>query len=218
MRAYPFLLVFPHPPGDFRCDLMHQSHPRSETRSQSFGEEVVRRILLGSFVLSRECVLWIVFSGLPPFCSTLTSLDVLRDHRSYQSYYVQAQRVRRMVAEDFKAVFGKSCDLLLTPVTTGVAPLLADIQKQDPLESYAQDVFTVPASLAGKCCAENRAAGSGESLKSSRSPPPLKNLRKQDFLLSRYRWRGMVHRGCPLVCSCLGREATRRLCWLRGTP
>jgi aspartyl-tRNA(Asn)/glutamyl-tRNA(Gln) amidotransferase subunit A len=102
------------------------------SRGISFGPEVTRRIIAGTFLLSRK---------------------------SYESYYVQAQRVRRLVAEEFASVFGGKgvgavasaggVDVLLTPTAPTVAPLMADARLLSPTEVYANDVFTVPASLAG---------------------------------------------------------------------
>jgi aspartyl-tRNA(Asn)/glutamyl-tRNA(Gln) amidotransferase subunit A len=89
------------------------------TRSAGFGAEVKRRIMIGTYVLS---------AGY------------------YDAYYTQAQRVRTLIARDFAQAFER-CDLLLTPTAPSAAfPLGA---KADPLEMYLNDVFTVPASLAG---------------------------------------------------------------------
>jgi aspartyl-tRNA(Asn)/glutamyl-tRNA(Gln) amidotransferase subunit A len=89
------------------------------TRSAGFGAEVKRRIMIGTYVLS---------AGY------------------YDAYYTQAQRVRTLIARDFAQAF-EQCDLLLTPTAPSAAfPLGA---KADPLEMYLNDVFTVPASLAG---------------------------------------------------------------------
>eukprot|EP00056_Hartaetosiga_gracilis_P021564 m.24877 g.24877 ORF g.24877 m.24877 type:complete len:525 (-) comp9144_c0_seq1:8-1582(-) len=94
-------------------------------RDAYLGEEVKRRILVGNFVLSRN---------------------------SYESYYVQAQRVRRKICKDFKNTFDNGVDALLMPVSATVAPTFESIPKNSAsnvLEEYATDVFTVPASLAG---------------------------------------------------------------------
>ena len=89
-------------------------------RSELFGEEGQRRILLGCFVLS---------SG-------------------YQDqYYKKALVARELIRSDFEAAF-KNVDLILTPVTTGTAPMLNSLSN-DPLKMYNEDVFTAPASLAG---------------------------------------------------------------------
>lgn len=90
------------------------------TRSLGFGEEVKRRITLGTFVLS---------SG------------------SYDAYYKRAQNVRRSVREAFEGLFDEY-DLLLSPVTTRTAYALGEM-KDHVLDVYKDDSFTVPASLAG---------------------------------------------------------------------
>ena len=90
------------------------------TRAAGFGDEVKRRVLIGTYVLS---------AGF------------------YDAYYTQAQKIRTLVQRDFTDAFAK-CDVLLTPTTpTASFPLgsLAD----DPLTMYLNDVFAVPASLAG---------------------------------------------------------------------
>ncbi len=92
----------------------------TRSRSEGFGAEVKRRILLGTFALS---------SGY------------------YDDYYLKAQKARRQVANDFQNAF-KCVDMIAAPVTPEVAfPLGA--KKNDPLAMYLSDVFTVPASLAG---------------------------------------------------------------------
>jgi aspartyl-tRNA(Asn)/glutamyl-tRNA(Gln) amidotransferase subunit A len=89
------------------------------TRAAGFGKEVKRRIMIGTYVLS---------AGF------------------YDAYYTQAQKVRALIARDFEAAFEK-CDVLLTP--TAPSPAFAFGAKADPLAMYLNDVFTVPASLAG---------------------------------------------------------------------
>ena len=90
------------------------------TRSQGFGPEVTRRILLGTYVLS---------AGY------------------YDAYYTKAQEVRGQIAEDFRSVFASGVDLLFTPTTPTTAfPLGA---KADPYEMYLSDIFTATANLAG---------------------------------------------------------------------
>lgn len=93
-------------------------------RDGTFGSEVRKRVLTGAFTLSRTL---------------------------YDSYYAQAQRVRRMVCDDFGRVFGgePAVDVLITPTACGNAPTLAEAQTMSQLETLANDVFTVPASLAG---------------------------------------------------------------------
>jgi aspartyl-tRNA(Asn)/glutamyl-tRNA(Gln) amidotransferase subunit A len=89
------------------------------TRAAGFGKEVKRRIMIGTYVLS---------AGF------------------YDAYYTQAQKVRALIARDFEQAFER-CDVLLTP--TAPSPAFAFGAKADPLAMYLNDVFTVPASLAG---------------------------------------------------------------------
>ena len=90
------------------------------TRSEGFGKEVKRRILIGTYVLS---------AGY------------------YDAYYLKAQKVRKLIADDFVKAF-KECDLILTPTAPSAAFPLNEKQ-DDPIKMYLNDVFTVPASLAG---------------------------------------------------------------------
>jgi aspartyl-tRNA(Asn)/glutamyl-tRNA(Gln) amidotransferase subunit A len=91
-----------------------------QSRAQGFGLEVKRRIMMGTYVLS---------------------------HGYYDAYYLQAQKLRRMIADDFQRCF-QQCDLIAGPVAPTVAwPLGA--QNQDPMADYLADIFTLPASLAG---------------------------------------------------------------------
>ncbi|MBD3788862.1 MAG: Asp-tRNA(Asn)/Glu-tRNA(Gln) amidotransferase subunit GatA [Campylobacterales bacterium] len=90
-----------------------------KTRSQGFGEEVKRRILLGNFVLS---------SGY------------------YDAYYLKAQKVRHLVRDEFNAIF-KEADLILSPVAPSVAPKIGAVH--DPLEMYKSDMYTIAINLAG---------------------------------------------------------------------
>ena len=90
------------------------------TRAAGFGEEVQRRIMIGTYVLS---------AGY------------------YDAYYLKAQKVRRLIKDDFDSVF-QSVDALLTPATPSAAfPVGRKIE--DPVTNYLNDVFTVPANLAG---------------------------------------------------------------------
>ena len=90
------------------------------TRGQGFGKEVKRRILIGTYVLS---------AGY------------------YDAYYLKAQKVRKLIANDFNEAF-KECDLIVTPTAPSSAfPL--NQEQDDPIKMYLNDVFTVPASLAG---------------------------------------------------------------------
>jgi aspartyl-tRNA(Asn)/glutamyl-tRNA(Gln) amidotransferase subunit A len=90
-----------------------------KTRAEGFGPEVKRRIMIGTYVLS---------------------------HGYYDAYYLQAQKLRRMIADDFQACF-QVCDLIAGPVAPTVAWPLG--QARDPLQDYLADIFTLPASLAG---------------------------------------------------------------------
>ncbi|MFO1223150.1 MAG: Asp-tRNA(Asn)/Glu-tRNA(Gln) amidotransferase subunit GatA [Burkholderiaceae bacterium] len=90
------------------------------TRAEGFGAEVKRRIMIGTYVLS---------------------------HGYYDAYYLQAQKLRRMIADDFKRCFER-CDLIAGPVTPSVAWQLG-AQADDPVKAYLADIFTLPASLAG---------------------------------------------------------------------
>jgi aspartyl-tRNA(Asn)/glutamyl-tRNA(Gln) amidotransferase subunit A len=90
------------------------------TRSEGFGEEVKRRIMLGTYVLS---------SGY------------------YDAYYGKAQRVRTLIRQDFDRVF-EQVDVLLTPATPS-PPFKLGSKLEDPLEMYLGDIYTVNANLAG---------------------------------------------------------------------
>ena len=92
------------------------------TRSEGFGAEVKRRIILGTYVLS---------SGY------------------YDAYYNRAQKVRQMIAEDFRLAF-EQCDALLTPTSPTAAFRLGE-RTQDPLQMYLADIFTIAVNLAGIC-------------------------------------------------------------------
>lgn len=91
-----------------------------KTRAEGFGPEVKRRIMIGTYVLS---------------------------HGYYDAYYLQAQKLRRMIADDFQACF-KACDLIAGPVAPTVAWKIGE-QGDDPVKAYLADIFTLPASLAG---------------------------------------------------------------------
>jgi len=92
------------------------------TRAEGFGAEVKRRIILGTYVLS---------SGY------------------YDAYYNRAQKVRHMIAEDFRLAFQK-CDALLTPTSPTAAFKIGE-RTQDPLQMYLADIFTIAVNLAGIC-------------------------------------------------------------------
>ena len=91
-----------------------------KTRTEGFGQEVKKRIMIGTYVLS---------------------------HGYYDAYYLQAQKIRRMIANDFQEAF-KRCDVIAGPVTPQVAWKIGE-QNTDPLANYLADIFTLPASLAG---------------------------------------------------------------------
>ena len=92
------------------------------TRSEGFGKEVKRRIMIGTYVLS---------AGY------------------YDAYYLKAQRVRRRIVEDFQAAFEK-CDLILTPTApTPAFPIGDKSMQENPITMWLNDIFTVSVSLAG---------------------------------------------------------------------
>jgi aspartyl-tRNA(Asn)/glutamyl-tRNA(Gln) amidotransferase subunit A len=90
------------------------------TRAEGFGDEVKRRIMIGTYVLS---------------------------HGYYDAYYLQAQKIRRLIAEDFQQAF-KQCDVIAGPVAPTVAWKIGE-RSDDPVANYLADIFTLPASLAG---------------------------------------------------------------------
>ena len=91
-----------------------------KTRAEGFGDEVKRRIMIGAYVLS---------------------------HGYYDAYYLQAQKIRRMIADDFQQAF-KQCDIIAGPVAPTVAWKIGE-KSDDPVANYLADIFTLPASLAG---------------------------------------------------------------------
>jgi aspartyl-tRNA(Asn)/glutamyl-tRNA(Gln) amidotransferase subunit A len=91
-----------------------------KTRAEGFGDEVKRRIMIGAYVLS---------------------------HGYYDAYYLQAQKIRRMIADDFQQAF-KQCDVIAGPVAPTVAWKIGE-KSDDPVANYLADIFTLPASLAG---------------------------------------------------------------------
>jgi aspartyl-tRNA(Asn)/glutamyl-tRNA(Gln) amidotransferase subunit A len=93
-----------------------------KTRAAGFGQEVKRRIILGTYVLS---------SGY------------------HDAYYLRAQKVRTLIRRDFETAFQK-CDAILTPVAPTAAYKLGE-QINDPLKMYLGDIFTIPVNLAGIC-------------------------------------------------------------------
>ena len=91
-----------------------------KTRGQGFGPEVKRRILVGTYVLS---------------------------HGYYDAYYLQAQRIRRLIAQDFVEAF-KRCDVILGPTSPTVAFRVGE-KSADPVKMYLNDIYTTAANLAG---------------------------------------------------------------------
>ena len=91
-----------------------------KTRAEGFGAEVKRRILIGTYVLS---------------------------HGYYDAYYLQAQKVRRLIAKDFSDAFAR-CDLIMGPTAPTTAYAIGAMS-EDPVRMYLNDIFTIPASLAG---------------------------------------------------------------------
>lgn len=92
----------------------------AKSRTQGFGSEVKRRIMIGTYVLC---------------------------HGYYDAYYLQAQKIRRIIAADFQAAF-KQCDVILGPVAPDVAWRLGEKSK-DPVQMYLEDIYTLSTNLAG---------------------------------------------------------------------
>ena len=92
----------------------------AKSRAQGFGAEVKRRILIGAYVLS---------------------------HGYYDAYYLQAQRIRRLIANDFVAAF-KQCDVILGPTSPSTAFKLGE-KAADPVQMYLSDIYTIAVNLAG---------------------------------------------------------------------
>lgn len=90
------------------------------SRTEGFGSEVKRRIMIGTYVLS---------------------------HGYYDAYFLKAQKLRRLVADDFQAAL-KQCDVILAPVAPTAAPVLGS-QNDDPVQMYLSDIYTVSLNLAG---------------------------------------------------------------------
>ena len=91
-----------------------------KTRAEGFGDEVKRRIMIGTYVLS---------------------------HGYYDAYYLQAQKIRRMIADDFQQAYTQ-CDVIAGPVAPTVAWKIGE-NADDPVANYLADIYTLPASLAG---------------------------------------------------------------------
>lgn len=93
------------------------------SRTEAFGDEVKRRIMIGTHVLSSDCM---------------------------DAYYLKAQKVRRLISNDFKTAYEK-VDLVMLPTTPSAAFAIGENQT-DPIMMYLNDIFTIPASLAGLPC------------------------------------------------------------------
>jgi aspartyl-tRNA(Asn)/glutamyl-tRNA(Gln) amidotransferase subunit A len=91
-----------------------------KTRAEGFGSEVKRRIMIGAYVLS---------------------------HGYYDAYYIQAQKLRRLIANDFTAAF-QQCDVILSPTAPSTAFKLGE-KTADPVEMYLSDIYTIAVNLAG---------------------------------------------------------------------
>ena len=91
-----------------------------KSRSEGFGDEATRRIMIGTYVLS---------------------------HGYYDAYYLKAQKIRRLIAEDFQKAFTK-CDIIAGPVSPTVAWKLGE-KSDDPVANYLADIYTLSSSLAG---------------------------------------------------------------------
>ncbi len=91
-----------------------------KSRSEGFGDEVTRRIMIGTYVLS---------------------------HGYYDAYYLKAQKIRRLIAEDFQKAFAQ-CDIIAGPVSPTVAWKIGE-KSDDPVANYLADIYTLSSSLAG---------------------------------------------------------------------
>ncbi|NDY84202.1 Asp-tRNA(Asn)/Glu-tRNA(Gln) amidotransferase subunit GatA [Orrella sp. NBD-18] len=91
------------------------------SRAEGFGSEVQRRILIGTYVLS---------------------------HGYYDAYYLQAQRLRRLIVDDFKSALGAQCDVIMGPVTPAVAKQIGT-NTDDPTADWLADIYTLSLNLAG---------------------------------------------------------------------
>jgi aspartyl-tRNA(Asn)/glutamyl-tRNA(Gln) amidotransferase subunit A len=92
----------------------------AKSRAQGFGDEVKRRILIGTYVLS---------------------------HGYYDAYYLKAQKIRRLIAADFQEAF-KSCDVIMGPTAPSVAFRFGE-KSADPVQMYLSDIYTIAVNLAG---------------------------------------------------------------------
>lgn len=92
-----------------------------KSRSEGFGEEVQRRILIGAYVLS---------TGY------------------YDAYYLRAQKIRNLIAKEFQQAFASECDIIACP-TTPTSAFKINEKTEDPVAMYLNDVFTIPVNMAG---------------------------------------------------------------------
>ncbi|MFB9244624.1 Asp-tRNA(Asn)/Glu-tRNA(Gln) amidotransferase subunit GatA [Massilia antarctica] len=115
-----------------------------KSRAEGFGPEVQRRILVGTYVLC---------------------------HGYYDAYYLQAQKIRRLIADDFQAALGTTCDVIMGPVAPTVAWDLGD-KTNDPVANYLADIFTLSTSLAG-LPGMSVPCGFGQGEKNSKRPVGL---------------------------------------------
>jgi aspartyl-tRNA(Asn)/glutamyl-tRNA(Gln) amidotransferase subunit A len=106
--------------GHRAADYSDLSEMYKKSRAEGFGAEVKRRILIGTYVLS---------------------------HGYYDAYYVQAQRIRRLIADDFRAAFTQ-CDVIMGPAVPSTA-FEFGAKTADPVQMYLGDIFTIAANLAG---------------------------------------------------------------------
>ena len=93
-----------------------------KTRAAGFGNEVRRRIMIGTYVLSAG---------------------------DYDAYYVRAQKIRTLIKRDFETAFDAGIDAILTPATPSAAFGLGEKGSADPVEMYLNDIFTVTVNMAG---------------------------------------------------------------------
>ncbi len=115
-----------------------------KSRAEGFGPEVQRRIMVGTYVLC---------------------------HGYYDAYYLKAQKIRRLIADDFQAAFKDKCDVIMGPVAPTVAWDLGD-KTNDPVANYLADIFTLSTSLAG-LPGMSIPCGFGQGEKNSKRPVGL---------------------------------------------
>ena len=115
-----------------------------KSRAEGFGPEVQRRIMVGTYVLC---------------------------HGYYDAYYVKAQKIRRLIADDFQAALGTTCDVIMGPVAPTVAWDLGD-KTDDPVAAYLADIYTLSTSLAG-LPGMSIPCGFGQGEKNSKRPVGL---------------------------------------------